>query len=100
MSSSFSSSAALVAESAPSPLTVAFSVQALAEPGVMPRVLELFAKRGLVPQRWHSTASETTLTIEVQIPGLDRELADYISRCMRQIHGVETVLTVETRHSG
>ena len=41
------------------PATACFSVQARAEPGVMPRVLELFAKRGLVPQRWHSAAAGT-----------------------------------------
>ncbi|HEX2151898.1 MAG TPA: hypothetical protein VHG31_07875 [Stellaceae bacterium] len=65
----------------------------------MPRVLELFAKRGLVPQRWNSTASDAGLSIEVQMAGLDREVADYIARCMRQIHGVETVFTVESRHA-
>ncbi len=80
--------------------TVSFSVQARAEPGVMPRVVELFAKRGLVPQKWHSTASDTALTIDVQMGGLDRDLADYIARCMRQIAGVETVLTAERRPRG
>ena len=84
----------------PLPHTVWYSVQACAEPGVMPRVLELFAKRGLVPQKWHSTASETALTMDVQIGGLGHELAGYIARCMRQITGVETVLTVETRPHG
>jgi hypothetical protein len=83
-----------------SPLFVCFSVQARAEPGVMPRVVELFAKRGLVPQKWHSTASGEALTIDVQMAGLDRDLAGYIARCMRQITGVETVLTSETRPTG
>ena len=50
-------------------VTVCFSVQAVAEPGVMPRVLELFAKRGLVPQKWHSTVSGTALAIDVQAGG-------------------------------
>ncbi|HVC54394.1 MAG TPA: hypothetical protein VND95_00470 [Stellaceae bacterium] len=63
----------------------------------MPRVVELFAKRGLVPQQWHSTASGSDLTITVQIGGLGRDLADYMARCMRQIVGVETVLTVAAR---
>ena len=76
-------------------VTVCFSVQAVAEPGVMPRVLELFAKRGLVPQKWQSVASGMVLTIDVQIAGLGREAADYIARCMRQIAGVDTVLTSE-----
>jgi len=79
------------------PLTVSFSVQARAEPGVMPRVVELFAKRGLVPQQWHSIAAGPALTIDLQIDGLDDELAGYIARCMRQITGVETVLTSASR---
>ena len=78
------------------PRTTWFSVHAHPEPGVMPRVLELFAKRGLVPQHCLGTASETAMTIEVQIGGLGRDLADYIARCMRQITGVEVVLTAET----
>lgn len=97
--SSALSPAAPVCDGSPSPLAVSFSVQALPDPGIMPRIIELFAKRGLVPHRWQSTASETALTIEVQTTGLDRELAEYIARCMRQIHGVETVFTVETRHA-
>jgi acetolactate synthase small subunit len=79
------------------PQTVCFSVQARAEPGVMPRVVELFAKRGLVPQKWHCTAAGPALTIEVQMGGLGRDLAGYIARSMRQIIGVETVLTSETQ---
>ena len=81
------------------PLTVCFSVQARAGPGVMPRVVELFAKRGLVPQKWHSTVSGDALMIDVQMSGLGRDLSGYIARSMRQIVGVEAVLTSETRPS-
>jgi hypothetical protein len=75
--------------------TVSFSVQACAEPGVMPRVLELFAKRGLVPLRWHSAvaAPGLSLAIDVEADGLDSDTADYVARCMRQIPGVNLVLT-------
>jgi hypothetical protein len=72
-----------------------YSVRACVEPGIMPRVLELFAKRGLVPQQWRSTVSHAGLAIEVEIAGLDDELAEYIARTMRQIIGVETVLSGE-----
>jgi acetolactate synthase regulatory subunit len=82
------------------PLTACFSVHAHAEPGVMPRVLELFAKRGLVPQRWQSAAAGTALTIDVQIGGLGRDTVDYMANCMRQIVGVEAVLTAERRAAG
>ena len=87
-------SAAVAADAAFCP-TACFTVVAQPEPAVLPRVVELFAKRGLVPQRCHATASMTALSIDVQIGGLDREVADYIARCMRQIVGVETVLTTE-----
>lgn len=75
--------------------TVSFSVRARAEPGVMPRVLELFAKRGLVPTRWHSAvaAPGLCLAIDVEADGLDSDTADYVARCMRQIPGVDLVLT-------
>jgi hypothetical protein len=66
----------------------------------MLRVLELFAKRGLVPQHCLGTASDTALTIEVRIGGLRRDLVDYIARCMRQITGVEIVLTAEISAEG
>ena len=100
MSSSMPFGAAAHADSDASPFSVCFSVQARAEPGVMPRIVELFAKRGLVPQKWHSSASGEALTIDVQMAGLGHDLAAYIARCMRQIIGVETVLTSETRPSG
>jgi acetolactate synthase small subunit len=78
--------------------TSCFSVHAWAEPGVMPRVLELFAKRGLVPSAWHSTVCGTDraeLTIDIQMRGLGRDLMDYIAGCLRQIAYVEVVLTSE-----
>jgi hypothetical protein len=88
--------AAAVAE-ANLPETVFFSVHAQAEPGVMPRVLEFFAKRGLVPSSWHSSVSgvdQARLTIEIQMSGLGREIAEYIAACVRQIASVESVLTL------
>jgi len=75
-------------------VTTFFSLQARAEPGVMPRVLELFAKRGLVPELWHSAVVRpgNRLTIDVEVAGLG-ETADYVANCLRQITGVEVVLT-------
>ncbi len=75
-----------------------FSIQAAAEPGVMPRVLELFARRGLVPRRWVSDVTGPgghELAIDVQIAGLAPETQAYIARCLRQIWGVSVVLTSE-----
>jgi len=76
--------------------TACFSVHAAANPGIMPRVLELFAKRGLVPTSWTSRVGpEQDLTIDIQIQGMDGSLMDYIAACMRQVVGVEVVLISE-----
>jgi len=78
------------------PATACFSVHARAEPGVMPRVLELFAKRGLVPSHWQSSTygdDQTELTIDIKMRGLGREAIDYIAACLRQIVFVKVVLT-------
>lgn len=75
--------------------TACFSVHAAAEPGLMPRVVELFAKRGLVPSSWISRVSGGELTIDVQMRGLDRETAQYIAHCLRQIVSVDVVLVSE-----
>ena len=73
-----------------------FSVHARAEPGVMPRVLELFAKRGLVPSHLQSSTSgndQSELTIDIRMCGLGRDTVDYIAACLRQIVFVKVVLT-------
>ena len=88
----------------PAPRVFCISILAEAGPGVMPRVLELFAKRGLVPNRWVSDllaarhpGGGRELAIDLQVEGLTPELGDYVARCLRQIHGVERVLTSEKR---
>ena len=75
--------------------TFCFSVMAEAEPGVLPRVLELFAKRNLVPQRWVADRlpGGGQLAIDIQVLDLAAREGDYIARCLREIWGVDTVLT-------
>jgi acetolactate synthase small subunit len=78
--------------------THCFSVHAFADPGVMPRVLELFAKRGLVPSSWTSrVGAEQELTIDIQMSGMSAEVADYVTKCLRQITGVQVVLASRKR---
>jgi hypothetical protein len=62
----------------------------------MPRVLQLFSKRGLTPTRWHSDVTGPKgcdLSIDIQVYGLDVATGDYNARCLRQVFQVETVLT-------
>ena len=81
--------------------TVCFAVSAHAEPSVMARVLEPFCKRGLLPRSWHATVEGSgagALTIDIQV-SLERELAALIAATLRQVVGVESVLTSEKRYA-
>lgn len=83
---------------APEPLcqsVYCFSILAESEAGVMPRVLELFAKRNLVPRRWVSDVAgpdNRELAIDLQVVGLTPEVCAYIARCLRTLHYVDRVL--------
>ncbi|MBI3454117.1 MAG: hypothetical protein HY057_15025 [Rhodospirillales bacterium] len=75
--------------------TWCFSVFAAPEASVMSRVLELFAKRGLVPLRFDGAVSAGggELAIDVQVRGLEATTAEHIAATMRNIVHVERVLT-------
>jgi hypothetical protein len=78
--------------------TACFSIVACADAGVMSRVMELFAKRGLVPTSWHSRLGgfrDDELSIDVQVRGMMRAESDYVAACLRQIPTVDCVLTSE-----
>jgi hypothetical protein len=76
--------------------THCFAIRAAAQPGILPRLMELFAKRNLVPTKWHSAVigpNGEDLQVDIQMEGIEAELAAYIARCLRQIYGVDSVLT-------
>jgi hypothetical protein len=72
--------------------TTCFSVTGEASPGLMPRLLEPFAKRGLVPDAFHARTIDGRLIVEIRCHGMEAALAGYIGRCLRQIYLVERVL--------
>ena len=70
------------------------SVLAAAEPGVMSRVLDQFAKRSLVPARWYSrVVAGGGLEIDIQVAALTPDEGDTIAQCLRRLVDVEAVLT-------
>lgn len=84
------------------PTVACFSIQAIADPSVMPRVLELFAKRGMIPLRWHADLGgrrRDELTIDLQVDGLDRAKAELIAHAIRQMVAVVGVLTSEKSYA-
>jgi len=81
---------------AASPEATCFSVHAPADASVMPRVMEVFAKRSLVPSRWYSTLDGPggeELHIDIQITGLEPGMSERLAKLLRQLVCVETVLT-------
>lgn len=82
----------------PATQTYCFAVHAAADPGVLPRVMALFAKRGLVPSRWHSDLTRRAdaggeLVIDIQVDGLAPDEGAYIAACLGQQVAVDGVLT-------
>ena len=71
--------------------TVRYCFEADAEPGVLPRALELLAKRGLVPNRVFAQAADDALSVEIEVEGLAAETAEHVGQCLGQIVGVRAV---------
>lgn len=80
----------------PRPSSYVFAVYAEADPDVMPRVLEQFAKRSLVPTRWYSAVVDgfaPELHIDVRVDGLEAGLAGHIARSLERLVNVRQVVT-------
>lgn len=69
------------------------SLRCAAEIGVLARVVQQFARRGLLPLRWHCTESGEHLLMDLQIAGLAEREGDILAESLRQIVGIEEVLT-------
>ena len=84
----------LDATNSPGASVFCFSIDVIPDPGAIARVLDQFAKRGLVPTRWHSDVLDSdAMQIDIQIVGLPADLGQDIARCLRSIVGVQGVLT-------
>jgi len=78
--------------------TACFSVQADATPGVLPRLLEILAKRGFVPSRIHATTLKSAegpekLSVDLQVGGVGHDLQALMAATMGQVYEVDRVLT-------
>jgi hypothetical protein len=71
--------------------TVRYCFEADAEPAVLPRALELLAKRGLVPARVFAQADADLLSVEIEVEGLAPDTADHVGLCLSQIVGVRHI---------
>ena len=74
---------------------VAFTLQADADPGTLPRVLALFAKRGLVPESLTSRLAGDRLALEVAVVGMAPAESNHVANCLRQIPTVRRVTAAD-----
>ena len=85
-----------------SPAVSCFSLVAAADPGVLSRVINVFAKRGLIPSQVYSTLvgpRNEDLHIDLQVRAIDAQLREVIAERLRQIVCVQIVLTSEKRRA-
>jgi hypothetical protein len=81
-----------------------YAVNAEADPGLVSRALEPFARLNIVPQAVHAVLEPPSTdgqparqTLEIAATGLERMMADHIAAMLRQIPMVESVLFCEER---
>lgn len=73
---------------------VRFMVDAEASPGLLPRLLQPFAKRDLTPDRMWSHRSGGTMHVELALTAAPIEYLNLIEANLRQIVGVHNVVQV------
>ncbi len=76
------------------PVHVRFLLDAECSPGLLPRMLQPFAKRDLVPDRMWSHRSGDLLHVEIAVEAMPDEDVHLVEGNLRQIVGVRQVLQV------
>lgn len=76
---------------------VTYTVTAIADPGALPRALELLAKRGLIPLSFTGERVDGQVILTMQIDGLAQAESDHIARCLAMIQLVTTVSVLVER---
>ena len=83
-----------------------YRLTADADPGLLPRVLEVFAKRSLVPDAIRAErrpafdrSDDDSLSVELRIPPMEPAKARHVAACLRETVGVRTVLGPVARES-
>ncbi len=79
------------------PTTLRYCLNADADPGLLPRVLQLFAKRSLVPETVRAErlvlglSDDDTLSVELHVPAMAEATARHLAACLRETVGVRSV---------
>ena len=79
--------------------TFCFSVHSDAVPSALPRVLDVFAMQGLVPEKCHAsrTAVDEELVVDLQMAEIDAGQAASLAKRLGRVVSVTAVLYSEKR---
>jgi len=77
----------------PEVTVLCLSLRALAEIGILARVIQQLARRGLFPSRMHCTQASEQLLIDLQVAGVGEREGDVLAESLRQVVGIDEVLT-------
>jgi hypothetical protein len=97
MSSSLAHSLVAQANAEPTAVSARFLVQGLADPGLLPRLIEPFSKLGLVPSRVHASCEAgdgSQMTVDLRLCGAKPRLAELVEYELRRIVGVSQLIAV------
>ena len=78
----------------PPTVAVRFMLDAEAAPGLLPRLLQPFAKRDLIADRMWSHRSGDTLHVEIALEAMPCDVLHLVEGNLRQIVGVRSVAQV------
>lgn len=70
---------------------VRFSVQADSSPGLLPRLLQPFAKRDLVPDSFSSERRGEAVRVDIAMDRMPAEMVHLVEGNLRQVVGVTAV---------
>ena len=76
--------------------TAMFFVSCDADPGVLPRLIEPFAKLGLVPHRVHASREDgdgSVQHVDLRARDLDARTAHLLDKMIRSVVGVRSVIS-------
>ena len=73
---------------------VRFLLDADASPGLLPRVLQPFARRDLIPDRMWSHLSGDIVHLEISMDAMPEDDAHLVEGNLRQIVGIRQVIQV------
>jgi hypothetical protein len=74
------------------PNSVRFLLSADPSPGLLPRLLEPFARRDLIPDRVTARCSGPTMQVEIAMAAMPGEMLAFVEGSLRQVIGLRGLI--------